>query len=83
MLVAAPVIEQGAMLHHIFDGGKCDMNGRIFSCRFYAALHRQFQGIERGTRVAIGKNGDLLHSILVDADSKLSKATFFIVQRAS
>src|SRR2546421_7821829 len=87
MLVTALVVEQGAVLHDLFDQRHGDMGmrrpGGLLTLRGSArgSLSGKFQHIESNTRIAIGKNRYLLQRILIDGDVHLTQAALLVRER--
>src|SRR5215469_15616463 len=77
MLVAAFVIEQSAMLHHVLGDGERDMG--TCGCS-PTPLRRQFKRIESNAGITISKGGHLLQCVLVNRDVELAQAMLFICQ---
>src|SRR5207248_5956188 len=87
VLVAALVVEQGAVLHDLFDQRHGDMGmrrpGGLLTLPGSArgSLSGKFQHIESNTRIAIGKNRYLLQRILIDGDVHLTQAALLVRER--
>src|SRR5579859_1971826 len=88
VLVAALVVEEGAMLHDLFDQGHGDVdwirsrNSNILRGRCAKRVGGQLEYIESYTSIAIGKDGDLLQCILVNGNIQLTKAAFLVAEGA-
>ena len=72
------VILQRTMLHSVLNHLDGNMYHLVPRC-LAIALYGQFKDIQRGASIAAGKDCDLLHGILVDADIVFSQAVLFIL----
>ena len=84
VLFSALVVEQGAVLHGLFDhwNGDVKMERRrhssiLYGCSAYT-LGGQFKYIKCYASVTVGKDGDLLQCILINGDVQLTEAAFFV-----